>query len=480
MRLLVLLVLLAGPAFATPRVELSPCRLPGLDVEARCGTYEVFENRSAAKGRKIPLRVVVIPARDKPVEPDPMVYFEGGPGGSAIDSASALTEELALALRHRDLLLVDARGTGGSHPLDCPEPKGLIGVEERLDSFMDPEAARRCASVLSKDNDLSQYRTDAIVDDVEEVRAALGYGKANLVGASYGTRAVLIYLRRHPDSVRTAHLHSTLPTDARVPLHLARHTQAGFDRMVSACAAEASCHAAFPDPRADFDALLKRLAQGPVPVAVSDDEGKERTMRLSRNGAIQTIRYLLYRPTGVSVLPLFLRRAVSGDLAPVAQSAFDIAIAMSSGSTLGLYMAVTCSEDVAFVDRVEAERLAGGTFVGDLRVRQQLAACADWPVAKIPPSFLEPVRSNVPVLIYSGEYDPATPLEWAEQVAKTLPRSRILVVPGGSHVFYGLEGRECLDRLGSELVVRGSAEGLDLEACRRSIKPLPFVTKLPE
>lgn len=475
MRLLVLLALLAGP-----RVDLAPCRLPGLDVEVRCGTFEVFENRSAAKGRKIPLRVVVIPAREKPVEPDPVVYFEGGPGGSAIDSASLLAEELALALRHRDLLLVDARGTGGSHRLDCPEPAGVTGVEERLESFMDPEAARRCATVLGKDNDLSQYTTEAAVDDVEEVRAALGYGKANLVGASYGTRAVLVYLRRHPESVRTAHLHSTLPTDARVPLHLARHTQAGFDRMAVACAAEPSCHAAFPDPRADLDSLLKQLAQGAVTVPVQDDEGKVRTMRLSRNGAIQTIRYLLYRPAGVSVLPLFLRRAASGDLVPLAQSGFDIASAMSAGSARGLYLAVTCSEDVAFVDRTEAERLAAGTFVGDLRVRQQLAACADWPAAKIPSSFLEPVRSNVPVLIYSGEYDPTTPLEWAEQVAKTLPRSRILVVPGGSHVFYGLEGRECLDRLGSELVIRGSAEGLDLEACRRSIKPLPFATRLPQ
>lgn len=481
MRLLGLLVLLAAPAFAASRIDLKPCRLPGLDAEALCGTYEVFENRAAAKGRKIPLRVVVIPAREKPVEPDPIVYFEGGPGGSAIDSASLLAEELALALRHRDLLLVDARGTGGSHRLDCPEPKGVTGVEERLETFMDAEAARRCATVLGKDNDLSQYTTDAIVGDVEEVRAALAYGKANLVGASYGTRAVLVYLRRHPDSVRTAQLHSALPTDARVPLHLARHTQAGFDRVAAACAAEASCRAAFPDPRADLDSLLERLARKPVEVPVRDDEGKERTMRLSRNGAIQTVRYLLYRPMGVSVLPLFLRRAASGDLAPLAQSAFDIAGAMSAGSSRGLYLAVTCSEDVAFVDRAEAERLAAGTagtFVGDLRVRQQLAACADWPAAKIPPSFLEPVRSNVPALIYSGEYDPATPPEWAEQVAKTLPRSRILVVPGGSHVFYGLEGRECLDRLGSELVIRGSAEGLDLEACRRSIKPLPFAASL--
>lgn len=482
MRLLVLLALLAQAAdgaAASSRVELKPCRLPDLETEARCGTYEVFENRAAGKGRKIPLRVVVIPAREKPVEPDPIVYFEGGPGGAAIDSASLLAEEYALALQHRDLLLVDARGTGGSHRLDCPEPAGMAAVEERLDSFMTPEAARRCAEVLGKDNDLSQYTTETIVDDVEEVRAALGYGKANLSGASYGTRAVLVYLRRHPESVRTAFLHSALTLDAHVPLHLARDTQEAFDRMAAACAAEAACRAAFPDPRADLDAVLRRLDREPAAVPVIDGEGTERRMRLSRNGVVQTVRYLLYRPAGLSVLPLFLSRAAAGDLVPLAQSAFDIASAMSQGSASGLYMAVTCSEDVAFVDRAEAERLAAGTFVGDLRVRQQLAACAAWPAAKIPPSFLEPVRSSVPALIVAGEYDPATPPELAEQVARTLARSRILAVRGGSHVFYGLEGKECIDRLSSELVIRGSTEGLDLEACRRSIKPLPFATGLP-
>lgn len=481
MRLLAALALLlsADSALAS-RFELKPCRLPDVVVEARCGTWRVFENRAAGRGRKIPLRVVVIPSLERPAEPDPIVYFEGGPGGSAIDSAAALVAELGVALGRRDLLLVEARGTGLSHPLECPEPRGVAAVEARLDSFMSPDAARRCASVLSRKSDLSQYTTEATVDDVEEVRAALGYGKANLLGASYGTRAVLVYLRRHPESVRTVQLHSTLPTDARVPLHLARHTQAAFDRMAAACAADASCRAAFPDPRADLDSVLARLAPEPVRVPVRDGVGKERTMRLSRNGVVQTVRYLLYRPAGVSVLPLFLRRAASGDLSPLAQSAWDIASAMSAGSASGLYMAVTCSEDVAFVDRAEAERLAAGTFVGDLRVRQQLDACAVWPAAKIPAAFLEPVRSDIPALIVSGESDPTTPLEWAEQVARTLPRSRVLVVPGGSHVFYGLEGKECIDRLGAEMVIRGSAESLDLDACRRSIKPVPFATSLPE
>jgi len=458
MKLLALLALLA--ALPAASLELKPCRLPEFDREVRCGNHEVFENRAATTGRKISLRVVVIPASGMPVEPDPVVYFEGGPGGSAVDSGPGLTEEFATALRNRDLVLVDIRGTNGSGPLRCPKTE-----EMALESFMDPAMVRSCREILARDHDLSQYTTEAIVDDVDEVRAALGYGKVNLLGASYGTRAALVYLRRHPESVRTVHLHSVLPVDARVPMNLAPHTQAAFDSMAAACAAEPACHAAFPDPKADLETILKRLEAKPA-----------ETPRLTRNGAAQTVRYLLYRPAGARSLPLLLRSAASGNLEPLVQIAGDIAAAMLNSSPAGLYLSVTCAEDVAFVDSAEAARLAGGTFMGDLRVRQQAAACAEWPAAKMPASFLEPVRSSAPVLIYSGENDPTTPREWAEKVARTLPASRILTVPGGSHVFYGLPGVECLDRVYSDFLTRGTAEGLDLETCRKSIRPLPFLT----
>jgi pimeloyl-ACP methyl ester carboxylesterase len=471
------LSLLAGLPLHGARLELKPCRLPEIEGEAlRCGTYEVFEDRAAGKGRKIPLRVVVIPARETPVEPDPVVYFEGGPGVSIVQSGPDVVRELAAVLRHRDILLVDIRGTGGSHRLDCPD--GGKAVEESLDSFMDPAALRRCREALEKNNDLARYTTDMIVDDVDEVRAALGYPKVNVMGASYGTRAALVYLRRHPESVRTVMISSVLPVDARVPLFLAKHTQTAFDRVAADCAAEPACHAAFPDPKGDLDAVLKRLAAGPVEVPVQDEGGKEHRLRLSRNGAAQTVRYLLYRPAGVRVLPLFLHRAEAGDLDPLGQAAWDIASATRSASSQGLYLSVTCAEDVAFVDRAEAARLAEGTFFGDFRLRQQLEACQGWPAAKVPASFLEPVRSNVPVLILAGENDPTTPLEWARKVSETLPASRLLVVPGGGHVFYNLEGIECLDRLTAELVEKGSAQALDLEGCRRSIRRPPFATSV--
>ncbi|HVG09566.1 MAG TPA: alpha/beta hydrolase [Thermoanaerobaculia bacterium] len=460
MRLLALLALLA--ALPAASLELKPCRLPDFDREARCGTHEVFENRTAAAGRKIPLHVVVIPASGAPVQPDPVVYFEGGPGGSAVESGPGLTEELATALRNRDLVLIDVRGTGASGPLNCPKT-----AEVALESFMDPAMVRSCRETLARDHDLSQYTTEAIVDDVDEVRAALGYAKVNLLGASYGTRAALIYLRRHPENVRTVHLHSVLPMDARVPMYLAPHTQAAFEKMAAACAAEPACHAAFPDPKADLETVLKRLEAKPAKSA--------ETPWLTRNGAAQTVRYLLYRPAGARSLPLLLRLAASGNLEPLAQTAWDIASAMLVSSPGGLYLSVTCAEDVAFMDPAEAARLAGGTFMGDLRVRQQVAACAEWPAAKVPASFLEPVRSSVPVLIYSGENDPTTPREWAEKVAQTLTASRILTVPGGAHVFYNLPGVECLDRVYSDFLARGRAEGLDLETCRKSIRPLPFL-----
>ncbi|HWM91275.1 MAG TPA: alpha/beta fold hydrolase [Thermoanaerobaculia bacterium] len=465
------LALLAGLP-SSPSLELKPCRLLDFDREVRCGTYEVFENRSAGTGRKIPLRVVVIPASPAsgtPVEPDPVLYFEGGPGGSAVDSGPGLTEEFAEALRHRDLVLVDIRGTGGSDPLFCPRAE---------DTTTNPARARRCREILARDHDLAQYTTDNIVADVDEVRAALGYGKVNLLGASYGSRAALVYLRRHPEAVRTVHLHAVLPMDARVPQSLAAHTQTAFEKMAAACAAEPGCRAAFPDPVGDLEAVLKRLAK-PVKVTLRDDNGKKWKMRLSRDAATRTVRYLLYRPAGARVVPLLLRRAASGDLEPLAQTAHDIASAMLTAPA-GLYLSVTCAEDVAFMDLEEATRLAKGTFMGDLRARQQLAACAEWPAAKIPASFLEPVRSSVPVLIYAGENDPAMPIEWAERVAATLPESRVLVVPGGAHVFYGLPGVECLDRVYSDFLTHGSSGkatgGLDIESCRKSIKPLPFAT----
>jgi pimeloyl-ACP methyl ester carboxylesterase len=108
-----------GAARATG-ITLRTCTLGGGSVEARCGTYRVPENRAVPGGRTITLRVAVLPAAHGASSPDPLVYLAGGPGGSAIADAAGVRQIFGGLNESRDIVLVDQRGTGSSHRLECP------------------------------------------------------------------------------------------------------------------------------------------------------------------------------------------------------------------------------------------------------------------------------------------------------------------------------------------------------------------------
>jgi pimeloyl-ACP methyl ester carboxylesterase len=130
-----------------------------------------------------------------------------------------------------------------------------------LDDFLPTDKIRACRDRLKKKVDLSWYTTDAAVDDVEEVRTALGYGQLNLMGVSYGTHAVLTYLQRHPRSVRTATLEGIVAPGARYPLGVARATQEALEGLIAECAGDPVCHGAFPKLREEVDTVLGRATK---------------------------------------------------------------------------------------------------------------------------------------------------------------------------------------------------------------------------
>src|SRR5262249_5870245 len=142
----------------------------------------------------------------------------------------------------------------------------------------------------------------------------------------------------------------------------------------------------------------------------------------------------------------------------------------------GFYLSVTCAEDVPFFDMPEAERAAKGTFLRDFRARAQKAACAEWPKGGVAREFLEPVRSNVPTLLVSGERDPVTPASAAAHVARTLSRSKSVVVPGGGHGYEGLKGVECLDRIVAEMFEKADENTIDT-SCVARIEAVAFATR---
>jgi pimeloyl-ACP methyl ester carboxylesterase len=468
----------AGHAAApppAPRLTLGACTNAGLPKDARCGIYEVFENRAAKKGRKIPLRVVVLPALGPDRQPDAITVFAGGPGQASVRWGIVLSQDLAPLRQHRDFLLVDMRGTGGSAPLDCPE---MREAQAFLDFFTPPDGARACAERLRKTADLTQYTTDNAVDDVDEVRAALGYPQVDAVGGSYGTRAVLVYLRRHPDRVRAAILHGVAPTHDRSPLFFARSAQKALDGRVAECAADPACARAFPRFKEEVAEVLARAEREPVRVQLTDAKtGKIREVRLSRGGAAQAIRSMLYNPSDAAELPLRAHLAAQGDWKPLAETAVSYAQGLTSDINQGYFLSVTCAEDLPFIRDGEIPAAVAGTFLGDFRIRNQRAACAGWPAAKVPESFRKPVVSDVPSLVIAGELDPATPPEDGAEAVRTLRHSRYVLVPGAGHNLDGLTGQECVNTLWIKTIEDGSVDRLDTSCVAKMERPA-FVLNL--
>ena len=456
----------SNPSIDRARLELVPCRIEDIG-DARCGTFEVFENRRSRQGRKIPLRVVMI---GEPDSEEPVVYVAGGPGASVVDQAPRLVRWLREPLANRPLLLVDARGTGGSNPLFCPYQLRQEGLKSALESFIPAARLPDCRRALEQRADLAQYSTAHLVDDLDQVRAALGYEKIHLVGGSYGTRVAQVYLRRRPQALHTVTMLGVSPMDAFLPSDFARDAQDALDALFRECHEDEACARAFPDPAADLKTVQARLRQAPVELQGPDGG----SLSFGENAFKQTLRYMLYFADSALRVPAYLRAAAEGDFEPFAHQAWVRAGGLMQSLSDGLYLSITCSEDVAHIDMPAARASVVGTFLGEFRLQSQVDACAQWPTFELPARFHRPVRARIPTLLVSGERDPVTPVAGAERVAAHLENSRHLIIPDGAHGSFTLPGIDCVGGLIAELMARRSVDGLDLDGCRQSISRPPF------
>jgi pimeloyl-ACP methyl ester carboxylesterase len=165
-----------------------------------------------------------------------------------------------------------------------------------------------------------------------------------------------------------------------------------------------------------------------------------------------------------------VHQAYQGDLSQLVAGAADRRADIDHVLSIGMLFSVTCAEDLPYIDDAAAARETAGTLLGDYRIRQQQRACADWPRGSVPADVHEPVRSEVPVLLFSGERDPVTPPEFGARVAARLANSRHIVVPHGAH---GADG-PCAEGIVAAFVERGTLQGLDA-ACAAQAQPATFV-----
>jgi pimeloyl-ACP methyl ester carboxylesterase len=416
------------PAQLQP-VALQPCET-GRGA-ASCGTITVFEDRAARRGRTIDIAFLVARA-ETPAAREAVFVFAGGPGEGSTDLAAYAFGWLAPLRSTLDVVFVDQRGTGHSHALQCSSdgdgnPAGIFG------HVFDPAVVARCRDQLARDADLTKYTTDDAVADVDDVRAALGYSRISVYGASYGTRMVQAYVRRFPRRVRSAVIDGVVPFDNAIPLTYAASAQQSVERVWAACGDSAMCHAQHPQIASDFDRLLARLDAGPVPTTFVA-AGTSVTVPFSRGDFGYSIRGMLYAADAVSRLPdLIGRAAASGDFSEFAEAYWSRDAALDRAIAFGTHLSVFCAEDVPFPADADIDPATAGTFLGRYLFDEYRNACRAWPRGNIAADARTPLTAPVPTLLVSGAFDPVTPPSFAERVARSLPVSLSIVDPAGSH-----------------------------------------------
>ncbi len=452
-----------GARPAEPGPALVPCTLPDLPAAVECGTLPVFEDRAAGTGRRIALNIVRFPARNGSPGAEPLFLIAGGPGAAASAMAPIVPIRFGRIWQDRDIVLVDQRGTGGSNRLDC---ELFPTVSSYFGELFPPAMVEDCRDRLSARADLRLYTTPIAVDDLNDVRAALGYGRIHLYGSSYGTAAALAYLRRHPETVRTVTLESVVPLDENPLLQFAAAGRRALELLFARCAVDAECRHAYPDLARDFRAVLGRLEDAPARAVVRDPAtGGPVAVSLGRDAFVTGLQLALFDPRAFDEIPGVIAAAARGEFGPAAETVIA-GRGLYEHVSIGMHLSVRCSEDAPGIALAAADPAAAAGFVGDAWLRAYRQACAVWPRGTLPPGYHRPVASDVPALLLSGELDPATPPATGDRVARHLSNARHVVLAGASH--WSGEAAGCAAALIASFVAAGTVEGLDTDCAGSS------------
>ncbi len=457
-------------------LHLKSCAVGKSKKPAECGTFGVYENRAMRSGKVIALAVTIL--RAKHPSHKAIALIAGGPGQSVREFAEPVADrqfftDLGQLNDTYDIIFMDDRGMGDSNPLQCDltpqsDPKVYFA------SDIPEKQVRVCHTALAARNDLSQYNTNATVDDLDDLRAALGYPALVLEGGSYGTFFEMVYIRRHPEHVTAAVLDSvSAPGFQPLPGEPIGAEEA-LEDLFAKCARDKVCSRNYRHFAEHFDALVQRLNKAPLPITLHRKGEPDVRVALSKEVFADRMREALYDPDGASYIPFVVESAYRGKTEPLAHFIDLVSTFFSGDQSNGAWLSYTCADWIPFVGDEAVRDAAAHSFTSDLRIRAQRRACSIWNVPAMPDSFNEPVHSQVPILMIGGSDDPGTPVRYAQAAVRYLPNAKLAIVRGAGHSFFNA----CTDTLVVRFVKAGAAKDLDPNQCRAAFTPPSFATSL--
>lgn len=470
-----------------PVYESAPCPFDAPITAVTCGYLTVPESRTGDPSRTIKLAVAVYRSRSQnPAEP--VVFLQGGPGGAAVElSADAYDFLVDPFLDRHDLIVFDQRGTGLSDPvLDCEELKkmyvqdirGLIDASTR--SLVYTNAVRSCNGLmLGVGIQLQAYTTVESAADFRDLLAVLGYPKANLYGASYGTRLAQVIMREYPEIVNTAILDSVVPIETSVFKNYSNSMMSGLETLFTNCARDPQCNAAYPNLEATFWELVKELDENPVTVTSSNYPTGLITQTVTGETLINLVLGSIKYSYFIGTAPQTISRFKDGDFSTLVMQQSSL-LFMFDSIAPGLFINMTCHEQVLATTLEEAHSEANRQIIRDYSwlpffgdVGDIYKICTSWKA--IPPAYGEndPVISDIPTLIITGSYDPTTPPGYGQQIRPNLSNHYYFEFPNLGHVPTSADSTGCATDIMRQFLANPSRE--PDRACMGSLESPVFV-----
>ncbi|HEY0024584.1 MAG TPA: alpha/beta fold hydrolase [Longimicrobium sp.] len=454
---------------ARPPLTLEPFAhraFDGRETAAELGRITVPERRGAPGGRTV--EVAFVRLRTRAARPDPpVVWMAGGPGTpGALMARVPVYFALFERIRARsDVILVDQRGLGMSRPvLDCPAagaPVDLFASEARWSAVFAERTAACARRWKEAGVDLAGYTSEESADDIDDIRAALGYERVSLLGHSYGTLLGQVYLQRHGGRVHRAVLASVEGPNDRVS------QPAVWDVLITRlgyfAARDSALAGAVPDLSALYRRVLERLDRQPVEVAITQRPSNQPvTLRVGGIGLRWVMRMKMADGRTYGSIPALLLALDRGEYQALAR---ELEPLYNGFSRSAMATAVDCAGGWPEGRMMDAGRAAQGALFRNVNLQWESGACAGAGVRTGRGG--PPVFTTVPTLFISGTLDTNTPPFQAEEVRWGFPVSVHLVIDNAGH--------ESLPSPAVQDIVARFLAGEDVSAARVSF-PAPRFT----
>lgn len=377
---------------------------------------------------------------------DPVVYLHGGPGGAIVESAPFWYDSIVEPhISQRDVILYDQRGGGRSTTLPvCHEVNDVgdrfytdaVAHEELASAYIDRLADCATKFVERTSVDTTAFNSAINAQDLVDLMWALDIDTYNLHGSSYGSRLAQTIMRDAPEGVRSVTLSGVYPIDANLMGSIPQSIETALDAVFAGCAADEECSVALPDPWQALEDLVTELDAAPLPVEVPTTAAEQFTIAFDGTDLINGLHDLLYVGSNAATVPDMLIDHVDGDSRRIERLARN---SVFDHTGIATFLLVQCADEAPFTTAENLNRPIDHEFLRAVDLApaingvDALTICEAWNTGTPDPAENTAVTWDAPTLIFAGAVDPITPPKWAEQLAASLPRSRLIQRADASH-----------------------------------------------